>query len=192
MTCKNCGAELSDDARFCENCGTSLDSTENNAPETTPEITDTPAAPSYPMGWYKFLIYFSLFAGAVLNAFSAVSAITGMQYETAETSAELVYLIFPSLKSVDTMYGVALLALAAFAVFTRFALAKYKTFAPLCLYITYGAGTAVSLIYSVAVSNIIKTSVFEDPAIIASIVTSIVMIVINVVYFNKRKELFTN
>ena len=44
MFCPNCGFQISDDARFCEQCGASLNSggmraeTETNAPAQTPPV----------------------------------------------------------------------------------------------------------------------------------------------------------
>ena len=56
------------------------------------------SAPNYgamPMNWYKFLIYFALFASCVLNAIYGLGMLTGMVYGDASS---LVYAFYGSLK----------------------------------------------------------------------------------------------
>lgn len=38
--------------------------------------------PELPMKWYKFTIYFALFAGSLMNLISAIMAFTGASYMT--------------------------------------------------------------------------------------------------------------
>ena len=67
MYCKNCGTKLPENAIFCTVCGEPVD----NAvplpadPATLPQNT-------YPMKWHKFLIYFQLFAAALISLYNAV------------------------------------------------------------------------------------------------------------------------
>lgn len=76
-----------------------------------------------PMKWFKFVIYFQLFAGALIGAVNAARYLTGSIYGT---DAKSVYLVFPALGTADKMYGVIVLLLAAMAIFVRMQLAKYK------------------------------------------------------------------
>ena len=53
------------------------------------------------MGWFKFIIYFQLFASAVINAALGITAFTGSHYDG---KAELVYAFFPGMSAVDKVY----------------------------------------------------------------------------------------
>lgn len=145
------------------------------------------------MNWYKFLIYFALFAGAVVNCIFAILQMTGMVYgtESGYSVAEYVYLAFPALRFLDIFYGILLIALAAFQVFTRFQLAGFKKNAPNLVLMIYAAGIAISLLYLAISSIICGTSTF-DASSIGSIIGSAVMIIVNKVYFDKRKDMFVN
>ena len=150
------------------------------------------AAPQ--MNWYKFLIYFALFAGAVVNAINAIRFFTGL-VNGSSADAQWLYAFFPSWKTVDIVVGLLLLVLAAFSIFTRFRLSGYYKNGPLCLYLTYGLSALSNIVYLIGVALVISgtgislTDLDIIPTV-TSIVVSIVMVVINVVYFNKRKQLF--
>ena len=134
MFCPKCGAQISDGVTFCAYCGTPVQPT-----TAQPSNPQAPAAPynqypgsnqypvnqqypmnnqyvpgnQYPMKWYKFLIYFALFAGAVLNAISGIQMLTGAHYGGV---ADYVYAIFDGLQIVDVLMGLATLALAGFGI----------------------------------------------------------------------------
>ena len=61
MYCKNCGTKLPENAIFCSVCGEPVD---NAAP--LPADPATLPQNTYPMKWHKFLIYFQLFAAALV------------------------------------------------------------------------------------------------------------------------------
>ena len=84
-------------------------------------------APGLGMGWYKFVIYFQLFASALINGIAGIVALTGAHYEG---EADLVYTFIPSLSTVDKLYGIVLIALAVFAIIVRFQLAQFKKTGP--------------------------------------------------------------
>ena len=91
--CMKCGNPTDDEMqKFCMKCGTALeDETEviyNNSRESL-DILET----KYSMKWFKFLIYFSLFAGAAINISNGINLITGFIYSmqsSGEISAETV------------------------------------------------------------------------------------------------------
>jgi hypothetical protein len=62
------------------------------------------------MAWYKFLIYFALIAGAVLNIIASLSYISGGIYfvgTNGRVSAEEVYDYYGiGLQVVDVLYGI--------------------------------------------------------------------------------------
>ena len=204
MFCPNCGTQCPDDTKFCPNCGSSV---ANNQPTenaqqnfgqpnyTQPNYTQ-PNNYTQPqmynvqleMKWFKFLIYFGLFAGAVLNCLSAILQITGAVYEE---SAEVVYIFFPELKFFDIFYTILLLALAVLQIFTRFQLSGFKKNGPKLILIVYSAAAVISLLYGIVASVILHEFLFNANMII-SIIVPVVMVVLNKIYFDKRKDMFVN
>ena len=85
-----------------------------------------PTGPDMPMKWHKFLIYFALWLGAVMNVISGFSLLTGSVYEAQGVSATQVYRAYEGLKGVDMLMGAATIALAVLLIVARFALAGYK------------------------------------------------------------------
>lgn len=146
------------------------------------------------MGWYKFLIYFGLFAGAVWNFIYGIFYLTGYVYELADGSAELVYLVFPTLKTVDILFGIACFAMAAYAIVVRFMLAKLKKYSLVCLYLLYALVIIIEVIYLVVAANVINASIADvmDAQSIASLIWQFAFLIISIVYFSKRKDMFVH
>lgn len=171
--CTKCGTFLNDQA-ICPNCG---------------EVNETNPMEQFPMKWYKFLIYFALFAGAVINFINGVNYATGGIYMQEGLTADQVYGFFgDELRIMDIVYGLAQIALAGFGIYTRFRLAEFKKNGPMCVYITYGAGTGVALLYALCVSSVIG----ENALNIMGLLINLIVLVCNIVYFTKRKALFVN
>lgn len=151
--------------------------------------TDVPTDRPLPrMKWFKFLINFALWASAVLNVWNGIQLVTGLVYAG---DAELVYAYLPTLRVYDIAYGVLLLACAAFAVFTRFQLARFRKIGPACLYTLYIVQELVGIAYAAVTSFLIGQSTVEGDALVST-ATVAVMVLINVVYFRKRRHLFVN
>ena len=143
----------------------------------------------HPMGWYKFLIYFALFAGAFFNVCSAVLYMTGKIYETQNIDPLAVYYLYPNVKPVDIVYGILLIALAVFMVITRFQLSGLKKNGPKMIVALYGINIAMVIIYSIAISCTTNYMAF-NASTIGQCVIPIVMAVVNKVYFDRRKDIF--
>lgn len=145
------------------------------------------------MKWHKFLIYFSLWAGAVLNVIAAFSRFTGSMYGSS-SEANMVYSYFSGLKAIDVLFGVVMIAIALFSIATRFALAGYKAAGPKMLMGLYIIDAAVSIVYLVVASMVTGIAFGEliDPSTISSLVTSAAMVFVNKAYYDKRAELFIN
>ena len=152
--------------------------------ETTPNPT-----PAKPMKWHNFLIYFSLWAGAVLSVISSITYFTGAHYQG---SASLVYSFYSGLRLIDLLMGLACVGLAVFGILTRFALAGYKAKGPRMLTICYAANAGASIVYLLLVSAVTGMALSEvmDSSTIGSLVGSIAMIFINNSYYGKRADLF--
>lgn len=186
--CTKCGAQIDNDWQaVCDNC---------NGKGTYQGVAPTTLLnqePTFSMKWYKFLIYFALFFAALLNLANGVNYITGGIYEVqtnGDVNADMVYLVYEALKPVDVVFGLAMIGVAAFAIYTRMKLAKFKADGPNCLYILYAAGAILTLIYNIVAFIITGETEILSGSMIGSFITSGVMIALNYVYFNKRKALF--
>ena len=216
MYCRFCGTKIPDNVKFCPECGANLAPVPSAAPEESapaapaaPEIptpydptpydpapysadsfasADVAAAPQRGMKWFKFIIYFQLWAGMLVNLVTAGKYLTGAYYEG---SAEMVYDFFPALQPLDIVMGVFCLALAVYAVVVQRALAKFRAKGPMMYYLMYIVNTAVTVLYLIIGSIIIGQSAFTAE-VAGSIIGSFVMLFVNIPYFNNRKHLFVN
>ena len=216
MYCRFCGTKIPDNVKFCPECGANLAPVPSAAPEESapaapaaPEIptpfdptpydpapysadsfasADVAAAPQRGMKWFKFIIYFQLWAGMLVNLVTAGKYFTGAYYEG---NAEMVYRFFPALQPLDIVMGVFCLALAVYAVVVQRALAKFRAKGPMMYYLMYIVNTAVTVLYLLIGSIIIGQSAFTAE-VAGSIIGSIVMLFVNIPYFNNRKHLFVN
>lgn len=177
--CQNCGSICTDDEMFCHQCGAKF-----AAPGEVPPAYAQGPWPG--MKWFKFIIYIQLFASAAISALSGVAYIAGLVYGE---ETEKIYSLAPVLKAVDAAMGVYMLCFAAFAILTRMWLAKYRKMGVTAYLSLLAADIAAPIIYAVAASVVLGTpSVFSS--IFSSIIPSAVMLVINAVYFGKRKDIF--
>ena len=216
MYCRFCGTKIPDNVKFCPECGANLAPVPSAAPEESapaapaaPEIptpfdptpydpapysadsfasADVAAAPRRGMKWFKCIIYFQLWAGMLVNLVTAGKYFTGAYYEG---NAEMVYRFFPALQPLDIVMGVVCLALAVYAVVVQRALAKFRAKGPMMYYLMYIVNTAVTVLYLIIGSIIIGQSAFTAE-VAGSIIGSIVMLFVNIPYFNNRKHLFVN
>lgn len=183
MFCRNCGQKTEDSAAFCPICGAAFDGAAAGAA----------AQPIGPMGmkWFKFIIYFQLFASAVVNLFTALTQFTGCAYAVQGADVSLVASVFPGLRVLDVSYGLLLLLISVFSVLVRFRLAKFKAGAPVQYLILFGAQAVLALLYAVIASAILGESVL-DVSLVSSMATSLVLILASAAYFKKRAHLFVN
>lgn len=169
----------------------------NNNPTVTSQRSHSKPCPSYagdyPMAWFKFLIYFMLFANAAINIFTAVTYLTGSVYlgeDMTMSDVEALYMFYPTAKMIDVIYGVLLIALAAYAIFTRFQLSGFKRRGPFLFILMYVLNLVIGLLYGISIMFTFETGLLGFISFVPSIITSVVMIFVNVVYFRKREELF--
>ena len=146
------------------------------------------------MKWYKFLIYFALFAGAFVNFIYGINYISGGIY-VVETNglitADSVYKLYGvGLQVVDILYGLLLLALAVFCLVLRNQLAKYKPDAPHFVRIFYSILAGAPFLYSIIVALITSQSLGIEAML--SLIVGLIFTLWNVEYFKKRAHLFTD
>ena len=197
MFCRFCGSKIPEGGRFCAACGKSVLSEETEFSRTQSGQSQGISG-TYPMKWFKFVIYVQLFLNIVVLLINAVRCTTGLLYCD---DVYMVYLIFRGLKLVDTAYGVVCLILAVAALIVRQKLAHYKAKAP-AMYIGYFivtlmAGLLYTLASLVVISGVsqgmLSSSIAEyAPEMVGQMVGAVVFVPLNYIYFKKRKELFVN
>lgn len=163
MYCKNCDTPNSDSAKVCASCGAPLPPPVSTSYNPTENVT----VPDYPMKWFHFMIYFQLFAAAVINLIDGILYIAGIN-----TSLGILCLPF----------GIFGIAMCAYLIYIRFALAGYKK-----------NGLTHYKIYLILITiSQTLTSLLSGgfSAGIGSLIGNIIYITLITIYFNKRQELF--
>ncbi len=198
MFCTTCGTRIDEnDVRFCPNCGAMLGATPNNNVTPPPQyVVQPPLQTELPMKWFKFLINFSLIAGAVLNVLIALSYITGTIYfsqTNGEVTAEMIYDTYgQGVQVLDIIYAVFIIGTAVFGIYTRFMLAKFKAKGPVCLYVLYAVSAVGGLIYNIALCAVTGVTEVLSASSFTSLAVSIGFLLANKSYFDKRKSKFIN
>lgn len=193
MYCPNCNNHCPDDAVFCKYCGTTL--TGSTPMPAAPVQTPSGFRPDYPLKWYYFLIYFSLFAAAVMNALTGFQYLTATVYMSEGLSTadvELVYSMYPALEGIDKTYGLICIGVGVLAIITRMHLAKFKASGPKLLYILYACNCVLPLLYTcISFSAVPGSNLAEAlPPTVASAIGPGIMLFANYVYFSRRQALF--
>ncbi|MCC8100308.1 MAG: hypothetical protein LIO78_09680 [Clostridiales bacterium] len=140
------------------------------------------------MKWFKFVIWVQLFLAALTNLGTAIGLLTGSIYGDY---AGLVYAFYDGLRALDIIIALLCLALAGAAIYVRFQLSGYKQKGPTLYLYFLLASVAVSLLYVLA-SSLALGSFAGGVSTISSLVTTVVMYVLNRTYFEKRSFLFVN
>lgn len=213
MFCKECGAEIPEGQYTCFVCGaytgsvqvsensqinvnyTSQYQVNNTYQNLMNQAVDTSYSvqPEIGMKWYKFVVNFMLFFSAVLNLFGGIATIKGGHYvdEQGVNRAEAVYAVYSGLKTIDIVMGVFCICLAAYALFVRQMLVNKKRIAPILFIAIYVVDIVAVIFYSMAVVNVAHLSI-SDILDIKDIAINLVWVVINAIYFAKRKHIFVN
>ena len=196
MFCTNCGKELPKGVKFCDNCGAQQEVSEVQHQGTQPAYyppAENPVQPELPMKWYKFTIYFALFAGSVTNVISAIMSFTGANYTMYDLDPEMVYSFYDGLQGFDICYAVILIVLAVFGLYVRQNLAKFKKNGPMLKYILGAASSVVSAIYTIGSTIIIGDDLSTViGSVIGMIIGTVIPLYCEIKYFTKRKHLFVN
>lgn len=208
MYCFNCGKELQGDPLYCPHCGSSLrESGESTPPDPyagreDPLVQADPVnafsggyaadegRPVLGMKWFKFIIYFQLFASMLMLIRDGLTAATGTHYGD---DAALIYSLWPSLKAIDILYGIVCVLLVVFAFYVRMSLARYKERGSRLYLVLLVCNLVFPFLYLAAASLATGISVGEylSAGMVAGALTSIILIFVNKKYFNNRKHLFT-
>lgn len=191
IKCPDCEKLFSDRIDACPNCGCPKETPEKVSENTPPTVSTVDNKP-LGMAWYKFLIYFSLFAGAVLNIIYGIAYIFGGIYlveSNGQVSAAQVYAYYgPELQVVDILYGVLALAIAVLCFVVRHKLAKYKPDSLTFVKILYSLSAVVPFLYSILATSITGQNLPVQA--VTSMGISFAFLFVNITYFKKRAHLF--
>ena len=158
-----------------------------NAPESK-EWTEQ-NSPDMPMKWYKFIICFQLFAGALVSLAVGFGSIIGWKYG-GEQQAATVYAEFSGLQIVDVILCFLYVALAVMSVVVRQRLAAFRKNGP-WLYMILLCEYLLLAVISWVLETLSTGSIRLEAGMLAGWAVQFVLICLNLVYFGKRKQLFT-
>lgn len=147
-------------------------------------------APEFPMKWHKFLIYFSLWAGAVLCVINGLMLLTGMHYGGG-SDTRMVYAFYSGLQAVDMIIGLVYLACAVAYIITRFKLAKLERKGAKLVVLIPMIMAALNLIYPLLASMVTGLSMGDlmDSSAIGSIVGGVALSIYNKKYYEERDSI---
>ena len=197
MFCSKCGSNIEQGAAFCSGCGAPVARSNMQQQNeqtsygyqqygqqqyTQPNVQQQYGQSQYgypmysqPMAWFKFLIYFYLFFVAFLNVLNSVSMFLLSLHNYW-------YYIIPCVLS---------LSLEGVAIYVRFRLAGYYKNGPSMLLVMYLLFIFYNLIFNAGLIVIGKrlyiTDIFN---MVISAIGTVIIIILNKLYFDKRKHLF--
>lgn len=192
MFCSSCGTQNEEGTKFCSNCGAPLpvavDPTTGDVVADPSTAGATAANPEKGLGWAKFLGYFALWAGALINFAGAFQSLTGSKYGK---DADLVYSVFKALKPLDVFYGLLCIAIVVVQVMAAISIIKRKKATIVLVPAIYCIVFLVVLAYSLLATAVIKQSAFEA-SVISNLAVNAVMFFANITYFKNRSDVFCN
>lgn len=157
----------------------------------------------HPMKWYRFLVCFGVWAAAVLNLVSGFLYLTGgivdmVGAEKGVTAAEY-YKAYVGLERMDHFMGYISIAAAVLFLVAGIMLLKLKKLGPTlfvaALALMLGANIAYVIFAGKIITDYAKAHNVEVPSMASSwssIAVSAVVLILNLIYFNKRKDVFVN
>ena len=189
MFCQYCGAQIPDGSAFCNACGRRQQVVQQPQQPQQPQRQQAPAyqqpvyqQPAYQqsmpgMKWHKFICYFARWLSALMNLG------TGITYMS-------------NYYGVAKIYGGFAIVIAVRCIITAVELVKYKADAPKMLNTLLMLSLIGSLAFTLWASGVfdgygIDFGDRDTVAALTSFVISLVFILINKSYYNKRAYLFT-
>ena len=193
--CKNCDAEMEDISNFCPRCGTRCeDAREVQRIEYPPEpdsaTVEETAEPQekYHLKWHHFLMVVMIFGG-IISISNGLNTLSGMVYTTSQYDSKTVYAAFPGLRIADVFYGAATIALGIYEFVVRSRLNRFCENGPSSLRALYILSIVVDFLYTVWASATTHISFFTT-SLFGSIGLTILLLILNSIYYSKRSELF--
>lgn len=144
----------------------------------------------HPMKWYKFVINVQLFITAMTCIYNAFGLLSGNSY--GQGVSEQVYAYYGNgLRVFDTFLGIVYFLTGAYSIVTRQSLKNLKKSGPMMYLFCYVINAAINLF--VIMGSYYFTGVFAVSALeVLMFLEAAVCIVLNYIYFKKRKDVFVN
>lgn len=133
------------------------------------------------MKWHNFLIYFSLWAGAILNFYSGASLLKQV--------AQYGSLLGGGLSAACAAYGLAAIAIGVYGIYVRFQLAGLRRRAATHLTMLYALIVALDVVDLVLVASLGERTGGSG---FSKVFVAIVLLIANREYYRKREALFVN
>lgn len=186
-SCRICGTENEDTNKFCTECGASFEL----PPFVYEEETVSSGYVPPPMKWHKFLMIV-WFYGGFLGIVRGLIIVSGIIYHLYGMDPVIVYKFHPILEYVDLIYGIVSVALSTYQIIMVNRLHLFCKNGPLLMIIFLILSIASSFFYLIA-SNAaigrISITLVHDFLLTAAFIP---YMIINIIYYQKRQDLFVN
>ena len=215
MYCSTCGNKLDETHLYCPVCGTRVDrrnvsghvdmggdaaivTTRTSAANEAESSNITPNhaanmprnyAPLPSQSWLRFLTSIVLPLCTLILVAIAASLFFGLVYIHTDVSKARVYGAFPAMETVDKGFAAGTLALAILCSVTRKSLKWHRTNAVALATAFSSLCVGLFLLYGIVVSALIGRIAFDLSSLVI-VVTAVCLVVLNLVYLNKRRSLF--
>lgn len=192
-SCRICGTENEDTNKFCPECGASFELLPFVYEEETVSsgYVPPPMERHYPMKWHKFLMIV-WFYGGFLGIVRGLLIVSGIIYHLYGMDPVIVYKFHPKLEYVDLIYGIVSVALSTYQIIMANRLHLFCKNGPLLMIIFLILSITSSFFYLIA-SNAaigrISITLVHDFLLTAAFIP---YMIINIIYYQKRQDLFVN
>lgn len=198
MFCKNCGNIVGETDKFCQKCGTPI---AQNTDEHVVQATGQPGGKvnqqtvQKPLGmkWYKFVVNVQLFLSMFVCLYNAITYFTGTVDGTKE-QWEVIYTVYPKLKILNIIFGVIQLLYIGFLAVIRYRLVKFKKNAPTLYIINFLIQIILEFAWFTILATYTGMNSDDSSSIAAGMIVKnfwvVIYLLLNMVYFKKRKFMF--
>lgn len=142
----------------------------------------------HPMKWYKFAVYFQLFAFAVIYVAQGITHLQGII--NGFGTAESLYLKYPALKQVEIATAVLGFLIAILAIVSRQLLWYFHPKAPKVYLLVMALAGSYHFIYDGLASLVVGMPIFTTYDV-GGIISTVPIVLICRGYFANRSDLFS-
>lgn len=178
--CPACGQEFEMQTEFCPACGGPMNPEAHRIAQKNAQTN----AQLLPMRWYKFLIWISIPLSILLLFYSLYGTVSMLSaFDAALYKPEMLHLVRISLY-MDLAVQTVLVPMMGYC---EYALIKKKWLGVKLLLFIYG----FQAVYALAGAALLLMAGADVSSVVFSLVQMIVMLLLNRVYFTKRKSMFS-
>lgn len=192
-SCRICGTANEDTNMFCTECGALFEENPSAFEEEAGSVGYIPPSLErhYPMKWHQFLMIV-WFAGGILGIIRGLTILTGKIYSLYGTDSEIVYRFYPKLEQINSIYGFVCIALSIFQIIMCNRLNKFRKNGPRLMVIYFILSIISSFVYQIASNAAAGTTSSNFVSNLLLTAALIPYLIINIIYYRKRKDLFVN